>query len=69
MGMTKMRKLRRRDRDEHHAREARVVGGPHNGLLVPVKEKDGDFVYPDVMDFGPYTFDPEAWEFRYTPSV
>ena len=42
-------------------------GGPHNGLLVPVKEKDGDFVYPDVMDFSSYTFDPEAWEFQYTP--
>jgi hypothetical protein len=67
--MTEMRKLRRRDRDKDQAREARVVGGPHNGLLVPVKEKDGDFVFPDVMDFEPYTFDAEAWEFRYTPSV
>ena len=51
------------------ARKARVVGGPHNGLLVPVKEKDGDFVYPDVMDFSSYTFDPEAWEFQYTPEA
>jgi hypothetical protein len=42
--------------------------GPNNGLLVQVKEKDGDFVFPDVMDWSPYTFDPEAWEFRYTPS-
>jgi hypothetical protein len=69
VALSEMRKLRRRDRDKHHAREARVVGGPHNGLLVPVEEKDGDFVYPDVMDFEPYTFDPEAWEFRYTPSA
>jgi hypothetical protein len=45
-----------------------VVGGPNNGLLVPVKEKDGDFVYSDVMDSSDYLFDPEAWEFRYTPS-
>ena len=67
--MSEMRKLRWRDRDKHRARDARVVGGPHNGLLVPVKEKDGDFDYPDVMDFEPYTFDSEAWEFRYTPSV
>jgi hypothetical protein len=67
--MTWKRKLRRETRDEHHAREARVVGGPHNGLLVPVKEKDGDFVHPDVMDFEPYTFDSAAWEFRYRPSV
>jgi hypothetical protein len=66
--MAEMRKLRWRERDKHHARKARVVGGPHNGLLVPVKEKDRDFVYPGVMDFTPYTFDPEAWEFRYTPS-
>jgi len=61
--MSEMRKLRWRDRDKHRAREARVVGGPHNGLLVPVKEKDGDFVYPDLMDFERYTFDPGAWEF------
>jgi hypothetical protein len=63
-----MRRLRRRDSGKHHAREARVVGGPNNGLLVPVKEEDGDFVYSDVMDFAQYVFDPEAWEFRYTPS-
>jgi hypothetical protein len=44
--MSEMRKLRRRDRDKHRACEARVVGGPHNGLLVPVKEKDGDFLFP-----------------------
>jgi len=62
-----MRRLRRKKRDEHRTRDARVVGGPHNGLLVPVKEKDGDFVYSDVMDFSRYVFDPEAWEFRYTP--
>lgn len=64
-----MRRLRLRNSDKHRIREARVVGGPNNGLLVPVKEKDGDFVYSDVMDFSRYTFDPEAWEFRYTPSV
>jgi hypothetical protein len=64
-----MRRRLRRHRHEHDTRDARVVGGPHNGLLVPVKKKDdGDFVYPEVMDFEPYTFDPEAWEFRYTPS-
>jgi hypothetical protein len=67
--MSEMRKMRRRNRHKQHVREARVVGGPHNGLLVPVKETDGDFVYPDVLEFEPYTFDPEAWEFRYTPSV
>ena len=64
-----MRKLLRRDRDKHGARQARVVGGPNNGLLVPVTEKDGEFDFPDVMDFAPYTFDPEAWEFRYTPGT
>jgi hypothetical protein len=63
-----MRRLRWRDSNKHRTREARVVGGPNNGLLVSVKEKDGDFVYPDLMDFSHYTFDPEAWEFRYTPS-
>jgi hypothetical protein len=63
-----MRRLRLRVPYRDRARKARVVGGPNNGLLVPVKEKDGDLVYPDVMDFSPYTFDPEAWEFRYTPS-
>jgi hypothetical protein len=63
-----MRGLRRRDSDKHHEREARLVGGPNNGLLVRVKEKDGDFVFSDVMDFSQYSFDPEAWEFRYTPS-
>jgi hypothetical protein len=66
-----MRILRRKQRDKHPTREARVVGGPHNGLLVPVTEKDGDFVFPEVMDFdiSHYTFDPEAWEFRYAPSA
>jgi hypothetical protein len=63
-----MRGLRRRDSNNHRDREARVVGGPNNGLLVRVKEKDGDFAYSDVMGFSEYTFDPEAWEFRYTPS-
>jgi hypothetical protein len=63
-----MRGLRWRNSDKHRTREARVVGGPNNGLLVPVKEKDGDFVYSDLMDFSHYIFDPEAWEFRYTPS-
>jgi hypothetical protein len=64
-----MRRLRRRDSEKQRTREARVVGGPHNGLLIPVKERDGDFVYSDVMDFSHYSFDAEAWEFRYTPSV
>jgi hypothetical protein len=64
-----MRRLRRRNSDKHRTREARVVGGPNNGVLVPVKEKDGDFVYSDVIDFTHYSFDPEAWEFRYTPSA
>jgi hypothetical protein len=62
-----MRRLRRRD--SHRTREARVVGGPNNGLLVPVKEKDGDFVYSDLIDFTDYSFDPAAWEFRYTPNA
>jgi hypothetical protein len=62
-----MRRLRRRG-DKHRTRDARVVGGPNNGLLVPVKEREGDFVYSDVVDFSHYSFDPEAWEFRYTPS-
>lgn len=64
-----MRRLRRRASDKHRAREARVVAGPNDGLLLTVKERDGDFVYSDVMDFSNYSFDPEAWEFRYTPSV
>jgi hypothetical protein len=64
-----MRRLRRRNSDRHRTRDARVVGGPNNGVLVPVKEKDGDFVYSDVIDFTHYSFDPEAWEFRYTPSA
>jgi hypothetical protein len=58
--MNEMRKLRWRDCDKHHAREARVVGGPHNGPLVPVKEKRRRLRHPDVMDFEPCTFDPEA---------
>jgi hypothetical protein len=62
-----MRRLRRRG-DKHRTREARVVGGPNDGLLVPVKEREGDFVYSDVVDFSRYSFDPEAWEFRYAPS-
>jgi nucleotide-binding universal stress UspA family protein len=57
------------DPSRHRARDARLVGGPHNGLLVPVKEKNGDFVYSDAMDLTQYSFDPEAWEFRYTPSA
>jgi nucleotide-binding universal stress UspA family protein len=60
---------RRRDRNKNRARDARVVGGPQNGLLVPVKEKNGDFVYSDGMDFSHYSFDPDAWEFRYTTSA
>ena len=66
-----MRILRWRQRDKQRTRDARVVGGPHNGLLVPVTAKGGDFVFPEVMDvdFSHYTFDPEAWEFRYTPSA
>jgi hypothetical protein len=63
-----MKRLQWRVPYRNRARKARVVGGPNNGLLVPVKEKDGDFVFPDVMDWSSYTFDPEAWEFRYTPS-
>jgi hypothetical protein len=63
-----MKRLQWRFRYRHRARKARVVGGPNNGLLVQVKEKDGEFVFPDVMDWSPYTFDPEAWEFWYTPS-
>jgi hypothetical protein len=66
--MSAMRRLRWRDSNKHRARKARVAGGPHDGLLVPVAEKDGDFVYPDLMNLSPYIFDPEAWEFRYTPS-
>jgi hypothetical protein len=64
----RLRRLQWRVPYRHRARKARVVGGPNNGLLVPVKEKDGDFVFPDVADWLHYTFDPEAWEFRYTPS-
>jgi hypothetical protein len=64
-----MRKPRWLNRKQDRPRDARVVGGPHNGLLVPVQEKDGDFDFPDVMDFEPYTFDPDAWEFRYTPTT
>jgi hypothetical protein len=63
-----MKKLQWRFPYRHRARQALVVGGPNNGLLIEVKEKDGDFVFPDVVDWSPYTFDPEAWEFRYTPS-
>jgi hypothetical protein len=63
-----MRRLQWRIPYRHRARKARVVGGPNNGLLVPVKEKDGDFIFPDVVDWLQYTFDPEAWEFRYTPT-
>jgi hypothetical protein len=63
-----MRRLRRGESREHRAREARVVGGPNNGLLIPVKERDGDFVYSDLMDLSQYIFDPEAWEFRYSPA-
>lgn len=37
-----MRRLRWRIPHRDRARKARVVGGPNNGLLVPVKEKDGD---------------------------
>jgi hypothetical protein len=55
-----MRGLRRRGSDKHCTREARVAGGPNNGLLVPVEERDGDFAYSDVMDFSHYSFDPEA---------
>jgi len=62
-----MRRLRRRNSDKHRPREARVVGGPNDGLLVPVKEGDGDSAYPDVMDVSQYSFDPEAWEFQYMP--
>jgi hypothetical protein len=62
-----MRRLLRRNNDKHRTREARIVGGPNDGLLVPVKERDGDFVYSEVMDFSKYSFDPEAWEFQYTP--
>jgi hypothetical protein len=63
-----MKRLQWRFPYRHRARRALVVGGPNNGLLVQVKEKDGDFDFPDVVDWSPYTFDPEAWEFRYTPS-
>jgi hypothetical protein len=61
-----MRRLRRRG-DKHRTRDARVVGGPNDGLMVPVKEREGDLVYSDVVDFSHYSFDPDAWEFRYTP--
>jgi hypothetical protein len=61
-----MRRLRRRG-DKHRTREARVVGGPNDGLLVSVKEREGDLVYSDVVDFSHYSYDPDAWEFRYTP--
>jgi hypothetical protein len=62
-----MRRLRRQRSNKHRARKGRVVGGPKDGFLVPVKEREGDFVYSDVMDLSQYVFDPEAWEFRYTP--
>jgi hypothetical protein len=62
-----MRRLRRRGSDKHRSREARVFGGPNDGLLVPVKARQGDFVYSDVVDLSHYSFDPEAWEFQYTP--
>jgi hypothetical protein len=55
-----MRRLRRGESKEHRAREARVVGGPNNGLLIPVRERDGDFAYSDLMDLSQYIFDPEA---------
>jgi hypothetical protein len=62
-----MRRLRRRNSDKHRTGAARVLGGPNDGLLVPVKERGGGFVYSDVVNFSQYSFDPEAWEFRYTP--
>ena len=55
--------------EQYPTRNARVVGGPNSGLLVPVTDKgDGDYEFTDVLDVAPYTFDPDAWEFRYTPS-
>lgn len=63
-----MKKLQWPFRHREPARKARVVGGPNNGLLIEVREKDGDVIFPKVMDLSQYTFDPEAWEFRYTPT-
>jgi hypothetical protein len=46
-----------------------VIGGPSDGLVVVVKERDGDFVYSDVFDLSQYIFVSEAWEFRYAPGT
>ena len=60
--------LRWTDADNLGAREARIVGGPCDGLRVAVRFQPGrGYRYPDVFDLGGYEFDPDAWAFRVKP--
>lgn len=52
------------DSDNLGGRDALVVGGHADGMLVSVRRKRGQYRYPDVVDLSGYIFDPVRWEFR-----
>ena len=60
--------MRWTDSDNLRSRDALVVGGPSNGLLIPAREQNGRVRYPDVIDLTGYVFDADKWEFHYRAS-
>lgn len=57
--------LRWTDSDNLRSRDALVVGGPSDGLLVAAREQNDRVRYPDVLDLTGYVFDTNTWQFRY----
>ena len=51
------------DSDALNAKDALVVGGPSDGLLIPVNSRAGQLRYPAAFDATGYTFLPERWMF------
>jgi hypothetical protein len=56
------------DSDALRARDARFVGGPNDGLFIPVSDGTKGLRYPDVVSYmDDYVFDRETWTFRVKP--
>lgn len=56
------------DSDNLAARDARVIGGPNAGYLIPVAFRGGVYRHPDVTNLTGYIFDPDEWVFRWNGS-
>ena len=53
--------MRWTDSDNLRARDALVVGGPLDGLIVAVSDSPKGLRYPDVIDLTHYRLDTHEW--------